>query len=210
MKKIINEIFLRFSKKIPTPQIGLGYTNNFTLFVAVMLSAQSTDVQVNKVTRLLFKHADSTYSMLALGEDKLKQYIKSIGLYNSKARNIIASCKIMIDKFNNTLPNNFNQLMSFPGIGPKSASVLLNSLFQCPIIGVDTHVHRVSNRIKICSTNSVKETDIILNKIIPNKWKFYAHNWLVLHGRIVCRAKKPMCSVCLIHDLCESSKKFLL
>ena len=206
-KKVVNEIFSRLSKQNPTPRIELNYTNNFTLFVAVVLSAQSTDKGVNKATPALFKKADDPQKMLLLGEEKLKEYIKSIGLYNSKAKNIIKASEIMVAEHDNKLPENFDDLYKLPGVGRKTANVLLNSLFNQYTIAVDTHVLRVSNRIGLCNTKTPDATEDALHKKIPDKWKKYAHHWLVLHGRYVCKAKKPMCSDCLIMDLCKFKKQ---
>ena len=202
-KKNINKMFLRLSNQIPNPKIELYHTNNFTLFVAVVLSAQSTDTRINTVTPNLFQIADNPYKMLILGEKKLKEYIKSIGIYNLKAKNIINACKMMVDKFYNQLPSTFEELVKLPGVGRKSANVLLNSLFNQLTIAVDTHVFRVCNRLGLCKTNSADATSLTLEKKIPRKWKKYAHHWLVLHGRYVCRARKPRCSECIISDLCK-------
>ena len=205
-KRIVDEIFLRFSRQTPTPRIELNYINNFTLFIAVVLSAQSTDKGVNKVTPALFKKADDPHKMLLLSEAGLKEYIKSIGLYNSKAKNIIKACEIMVAEHNNKLPENFDDLRKLPGVGRKTANVLLNSLFNHHTIAVDTHVLRVSNRIGLCNTKTPDATEAALHKEIPNKWKKYAHHWLVLHGRYVCKARKPLCSDCIIRDLCRFKK----
>jgi endonuclease-3 len=206
-RKNVDEIFEKLSEQNPTPKIELEYHNNFTLFVAVVLSAQSTDKGVNKATTALFKIADDPYKMLLLGEGKLKEYIKSIGLYNSKAKNIINSCKIMVDEYNNQLPGNFEDLLKLPGVGRKSANVLLNSLFNESTIAVDTHVFRVSNRLGLCKTKTPDATEFVLNKKISDKWKKYAHHWLVLHGRYICKARKPLCAECVIHHLCEFKDK---
>jgi endonuclease-3 len=208
-RMIVDEIFTRFCKERPKPRIELDYTNHFTLFVAVVLSAQSTDKGVNKATPLLFKEADTPYKMLLLGEARLKEYIKTIGLYNSKARNIIKSCKIMVEEYNNQLPDNFKDLCKLPGCGRKSANVLMSSLFQQHTIAVDTHVFRVSNRIGLCKTTTPETTEIALHKKIHAKWKRYAHHWLVLHGRYICKARKPMCFDCIILDLCKFKSKNL-
>jgi endonuclease-3 len=206
-KKTVDEIFLRFSKESPKPRIELEYSNNFTLFVAVVLSAQSTDKGVNKVTPKLFAEADDPYKMLLLGEAKLKEYIKSIGLYNSKAKNIIKACEIMVAQHANQLPDNFDELYKLPGVGRKTANVLMNSLFGHPTIAVDTHVFRVSNRIGLCETKTPEATEKALHAMIPAKWKDYAHHWLVLHGRYICKARKPMCPNCMIANLCEFQHK---
>ena len=209
-QKVIDQIFLRFSKQIAHPKSELYYTNHFTLFVAVILSCQSTDRMVNKITYKLFKLADTPYKMILLGELKLKNYIRTIGLYNMKAKNIINACQIMFDKFNNQLPDNFEKLIKLPGVGQKSANVLLNTLFHQPTIAVDTHVYRVSNRIGLCVTNSASQTHISLKDKIHYRWKQYAHNWLVLHGRYICKARKPLCQKCIIYDLCQFQDKTFL
>ena len=207
LRKNVDEIFDRLSKQRPSPKIELEYKNNFTLFVAVVLSAQSTDKGVNKVTPALFQIADDPYKMLMLGEGGLKDHIKSIGLYNSKAKNIINACQIMVDEYNSQLPDNFEDLCKLPGVGRKSANVLLNSLFNEPTIAVDTHVFRVSNRLGLCKTKTPDATEFSLNKKILVRWKKYAHHWLVLHGRYICKARKPICGECVIYDLCKFKDK---
>ena len=207
LRKNVDEIFDRLSKQRPSPKIELEYKNNFTLFVAVVLSAQSTDKGVNKVTPALFEIADDPYKMLMLGEGGLKDHIKSIGLYNSKAKNIMNACQIMIDEYNSQLPDNFEDLCKLPGVGRKSANVLLNSLFNEPTIAVDTHVFRVSNRLGLCKTKTPDATEFALNKKILVRWKKYAHHWLVLHGRYICKARKPICGECVIYDLCKFKDK---
>jgi len=207
LRKNVDEIFERLSKQRPSPKIELEYKNNFTLFVAVVLSAQSTDKGVNKVTPALFQIADDPYKMLMLGEGGLKDHIKSIGLYNSKAKNIMNACQIMVDEYNSQLPDNFNDLYRLPGVGRKSANVLLNSLFNEPTIAVDTHVFRVSNRLGLCKTKNPDATEFALNKKISIRWKKYAHHWLVLHGRYICKARKPICGECVIYDLCKFKDK---
>jgi endonuclease-3 len=207
LRKNVDEIFERLSKQRPSPKIELEYKNNFTLFVAVVLSAQSTDKGVNKVTPALFQVADDPYKMLMLGEVGLKDHIKSIGLYNSKAKNIMNACQIMVDEYNSQLPDNFEDLRKLPGVGRKSANVLLNSLFNEPTIAVDTHVFRVSNRLGLCKTKNPDATEFALNKKISVRWKKYAHHWLVLHGRYICKARKPICGECVIYDLCKFKDK---
>jgi endonuclease-3 len=207
LRKNVDEIFERLSKQRPSPKIELEYKNNFTLFVAVVLSAQSTDKGVNKVTPALFQIADDPYKMLMLGEGGLKDHIKSIGLYNSKAKNIMNACQIMVDEYNSQLPDNFEDLCKLPGVGRKSANVLLNSLFNEPTIAVDTHVFRVSNRLGLCKTKNPDATEFALNKKISVRWKKYAHHWLVLHGRYICKARKPICGECVIYDLCKFKDK---
>lgn len=206
-KKKINEIFTRFELKNSNPKIELDYYNPFTLLIAVILSAQSTDKGVNRATPKLFEIADNPYKMLELGENGLKEYIKSIGLYNSKARNIIKLCEVLATKYNGEVPSHFDELNALPGVGRKSANVVLNSLWNHKVIAVDTHVFRVSNRIGLCKTKNPLQTELALMKIVPNKWLDRAHHWLVLHGRYVCKARKPECNKCIINDLCDYYQK---
>lgn len=206
-KKDIEEIFIRFAKSKPDPKIELFHTNSYTLLVAVILSAQSTDKGVNIATTNLFTVADTPEKMILLGEEKLKNYIKTIGLYNSKARNIIAMSELLVKNHASNVPNSLESLQKLPGVGPKSANVILNSIFSKPTIAVDTHVFRVSNRIGFCKTTTPNDTEIKLNKTIPTKWKMKAHHWLVLHGRYVCIARKPKCNQCIILDLCQYKHK---
>ncbi len=201
-KKQVNKAFIRFSLQNTDPKIELNYINNYTLLIAVVLSAQSTDIRVNKVTQQLFKIVDTPKKMIILGEDKLKEHIKSIGLYNEKAKNIIAlSRKIIEDKLND-IPCDFQYLLSLPGVGRKSANVILNSAFGKPTVGVDTHVFRVSNRLGLTKARNVLQTEKQLLDSIPKQFLQKAHHWLVLHGRYICKAKKPMCDTCYINDLC--------
>ncbi|CAK8163557.1 Endonuclease III [Candidatus Xenohaliotis californiensis] len=199
---IIKEMLNRFRKENPNPTTELDYINNYTLLVAIMLSAQTTDKQVNKVTSKLFKILQSPKDTIKIGIEKLEEHISSIGLWRNKARNIVAMSQILIDKFNNTIPNNMEQLITLPGVGRKSANAFLITAFNLPMMPVDTHVFRVSNRIGIVSTNNVKTTEQELLKIIPKKDMANTHNWLVLHGRYTCKALKPRCNKCLISDLC--------
>ncbi len=198
----IEVIFERLSKERSNPEIELNYSTPFTLLVAVILSAQSTDKGVNKITTQLFAQADSPSKMLELGEEKLKSYIKSIGLYNSKAKNIIAMSKVLIEQFNETIPNNLEDLEKLPGVGRKSANVILNCIFNQPTIAVDTHVFRVSNRIGLCVSKTTLATEKRLTSVIPLMWRYKAHHWLVLHGRYICKARKPLCKICPIEDIC--------
>lgn len=202
-KKKINEIFTRFELKNATPKIELDYYSPFTLLIAVILSAQSTDKGVNRATPKLFEIADTPKKMLELGEDGLKHYIKSIGLYNSKARNIIKLCHVLDETYDGEVPTAFEDLNNLPGVGRKSANVVLNSLWNHKVIAVDTHVFRVSNRIGLCKTKNPLQTELALMKAVPDKWQDKAHHWLVLHGRYVCKARKPECNKCIINDLCE-------
>ncbi|MFV9927943.1 MAG: endonuclease III [Candidatus Midichloria sp.] len=206
-QKQIEEIFTRFATVKEKPLIELDYSTPYTLLVAVVLSAQSTDKTVNKATEKLFKVSDTPEKMVELGEEALKDFIRIIGLYNSKAKNIIALSKILIEKFNSVVPGNLEDLQTLPGVGRKSANVILNSIFEQNTIGVDTHVCRVSNRIGLCQTKNVLATEMELEKKIPDRFKRYAHHWLVLHGRYICKAKKPLCSQCVINDICQYENK---
>ena len=206
-KETIEEIFSRFSENKPEPKIELEYYSPFTLLVAVVLSAQATDKGVNKVTPSLFSVADTPEKMVLLGEDKLKGYIKTIGLHNAKARSIILLSKEILAKHNGNVPGDFEELIKLPGVGRKSAKVMLHSIWGAPVMAVDTHVFRVANRIGLCKANNVLQTEVQLEKVIPLKWLFKAHHWLVLHGRYVCKARKPDCPRCLINDLCQYKSK---
>jgi len=203
------EIFKRWRDINPKPTTELEFNSPFELLVAVALSAQSTDVGVNKATRRLFPVANTPETILALGEDGLKSYIKTIGLFNSKAKHIIQTCRIMIDKFDSIVPDNREDLESLPGVGRKTANVILNTAFGQPAMAVDTHIYRVSNRTKIAPGKNVLEVEKRLVKLIPEEFMVDAHHWLILHGRYVCKARKPMCSECVIVDLCEFNKKIL-
>lgn len=206
-KPEIIEIFSRFRENKPSPRIELNYINPYTLLVAVILSAQSTDKGVNKVTDRLFSVVTTPDEMLALGEDGLKDMIKTIGLYNSKASNIIKMSKMLIDEFESQVPNDYDSLCRLAGVGSKSANVILNSIFGHPTIAVDTHVFRVSNRIGLCKTKTPIETENKLPSIIPDEFKHLAHHWLVLHGRYVCVARSPKCSQCIIREICKFKNK---
>ena len=206
MKKTdIDKIFSILSKQNPHPKTELEYKNNYTLLVAVVLSAQSTDVGVNKATKKLFAVADNPEKMLQLGEEELKKYISTIGLYNSKARNIISLSKILFEKYNSIVPENLEILQSLPGVGRKTANVVLNCAFGHPTIAVDTHVFRVSNRLGIVHEKDVLKTEIALLKTIPKKWQQHAHHWLILHGRYICVARKPKCEICPLNNYCEKN-----
>jgi endonuclease-3 len=206
-KSDIDKIFSIFQSQNPHPQTELEYKNNYTLLVAVVLSAQSTDIGVNKATKKLFEIANSPEKMLKLGEEKLKKYINTIGLYNGKAKNVIALSKILVEKFNSEVPEDLEILQSLPGVGRKTANVVLNCAFGHPTIGVDTHVFRVSNRIGIVNEKDVLKTELALLKNIPKEWQQHAHHWLILHGRYVCTAKKPKCSECKIEEFCQFKNK---
>ncbi len=202
-KKKIDQIFAIWHKQNPHPKTELVFTNNYTLLVAVVLSAQSTDVSVNKATKELFKIADTPEKMLQLGEKNLKKYISTIGLYNGKAANIIKLSGDLIKKFNSEVPEDFESLKSLAGVGQKTANVVLNCAFGHPTIAVDTHVFRVANRIGFVLENTAEKTEIALLKVIPKKWQNHAHHWMILHGRYVCQARKPKCETCKITKFCK-------
>lgn len=206
-KKTIRKIFLRFRKANPHPTTELIFHNHFELLIAVILSAQATDKSVNKATQQLFTLANTPEKMHKLGENKLKEYIKNIGLYTGKAKNIIATCHILIEKFHSKVPDNREDLESLPGVGRKTANVILNTCFKQPTIAVDTHIFRVANRIGLAKGKTPLEVEKQLIKNIPDEFKHDAHHWLVLHGRYVCVARNPHCPECLIEDLCEYTHK---
>ncbi len=201
------EIFTRLREHNPEPTTELQYNSTFELLIAVILSAQATDVSVNKATEKLFAKAHTPQAMLKLGEDGLKKYIKTIGLYNSKAKNIIKTCKILIDEYDGEVPNNQKALESLPGVGRKTANVVRNTAFGEPTIAVDTHIFRVSNRTGIAPGKTVLEVEKKLLKVVPEEFKKDAHHWLILHGRYTCIARKPRCGACIIEDLCEYRDK---
>lgn len=208
-KKKYQEIFERFQKQNPHPTTELKYSTPFELLIAVMLSAQATDVSVNKATAKLFQVANTPQDLLDLGLDKLKDYIKSIGLYNSKAQNIMKTCKILIEEHRGEVPNQREALESLPGVGRKTANVILNTAFGQPTMAVDTHIFRVANRIGIAKGNTPLAVEKQLLKNVPPDFLHDAHHWLILHGRYVCTARKPHCKTCLIVDLCEYPDKNL-
>ena len=202
-----SEIFSRLKAEDPKPTTELEYTTPFELLVAVALSAQSTDKGVNKATRKLFAVANTPEKIFKLGEAGLKKHIKTIGLYNTKAANIIKTCKILIDQHNSIVPDDQKELEALPGVGRKTANVIRNTAFGHPTIAVDTHIFRVSNRTKIAPGKTVLEVEKKLIKFIPEEYKLDAHHWLILHGRYTCIARKPRCGSCIIEDLCEFKQK---
>ncbi len=202
-----HEIFSRLREHIKEPRSDLEYQSNFELLIAVLLSAQATDISVNKATAKLFPLANTPEQMLALGEDGVKQYIKTIGLFNSKAKNLIASCKILIEQHNSEVPEDRAALEALPGVGRKTANVVLNVAFGHPTIAVDTHIFRVSNRTAIAPGKDVLVVEKKLLKFVPEEFKLDAHHWLILHGRYTCIARKPRCGSCVIEDLCEFKQK---
>jgi endonuclease-3 len=203
----INKIFERLQAANPEPTTELIYRTNFELLIAVILSAQATDTSVNKATVGLFKAANTPEKLLALGEAGLKQHIKSIGLYSTKAKNIIKTCQILTKNFHSSVPDDRESLESLPGVGRKTANVILNTCFGQPTIAVDTHIFRVANRIGLAHGKTPLEVERQLEKNIPKQYKQNAHHWLILHGRYTCIARKPRCPTCLIRDLCEYSNK---
>lgn len=200
---IIRKIFLRFQKANPEPTTELIYRSDFELLVAVILSAQATDKSVNKVTEKLFKVANTPEKILRLGESELRDYVQSIGLYKTKAKNIIAACTLLIDRFHSKVPHTREELESLPGVGRKTANVILNTCFNKPVMAVDTHIFRVANRIGLAKGKTPLAVELQLEKNIPKAFLHNAHHWLILHGRYVCVARKPHCPTCIIKDLCE-------
>lgn len=197
------EIYRRLKKQNPRPRTELRYRSPFELLVAVVLSAQATDVGVNKATRKLFPVANTPDRMLALGEAGLKRYIRTIGLFNSKARNIIRACRILVNEHGGKVPRDRAALEALPGVGRKTANVILNTAFGEPTIAVDTHIFRVANRTKLAPGKTPRQVEDKLLKFTPDEYKRDAHHWLILHGRYVCKARKPDCPNCVIVDLCE-------
>lgn len=202
-----HEIFTRLRAANPDPKTELEYNNPFELLVAVTLSAQATDVGVNKATRKLFPVANTPEAIYALGVDGLKEYIKTIGLYNAKAENVIKACKMLVELHDSVVPDNREDLEALPGVGRKTANVVLNTAFGQPAMAVDTHIFRVSNRTKIAPGKNVLEVEKKLMRFIPKEFLIDAHHWLILHGRYTCIARKPRCGSCLIEDLCEFKQK---
>ena len=204
----IDRIFQLLSKENPHPKTELKYINQYTFLISVVLSAQSTDVSVNKVTKDLFKIAKNPKEMTDLGEKNLKKFIKTIGLYNTKAKNIILLSKEIIKKYNNKIPEEFDKLVSLPGVGNKTASVYQNSILKLPRIAVDTHVFRVSNRLGIVRTKTADQTQLQLEKIVPKKWKENAHHLLIFHGRRICKSQNPSCDQCFLNKWCSYNQAY--
>lgn len=200
-------IFKQFKSQNPHPTTELKYNNPFELLVAVVLSAQATDVSVNKATEKLFAVAKTPEAILRLGLNGLKKFIRTIGLYNAKAANIIKTSKIILEQHQGRVPDNREALEQLPGVGRKTANVILNTAFGQPVIAVDTHIFRVSNRTGIAPGKNVLEVEKRLMKFVPDEYKLEAHHWLILHGRYVCLARKPRCGDCVIYDLCEWKEK---
>lgn len=201
------EIFSRLQKQNPSPTTELNFNSEFELLISVILSAQATDISVNKATGPLYKVANTPEAMYQLGEKKLKSFIKTIGLYNTKAKNIIKTCKILIDQHNSQVPEDRQALEALPGVGRKTANVILNTAFGHPTIAVDTHIYRVSNRTGIAPGKTVLEVEKRLLRLVPEEFRQDAHHWLILHGRYICIARTPKCPNCIINDLCEFRTK---
>ncbi len=201
------QILAKLREANPTPTTELQYQSTFELLIAVILSAQATDVSVNKATEKLYAVANTPEAILALGESGLKAYIKTIGLFNSKASNIIKTCQLLIDQHDSVVPNNRRDLEALPGVGRKTANVVLNTAFGEPTMAVDTHIFRLGNRINFAPGRTVLEVEKKLLKVIPDEFIRDAHHWLILHGRYVCIARKPRCGACVIYDECEYKHK---
>ncbi|MFW1676838.1 endonuclease III [Pontibacter sp. JAM-7] len=202
-----HEIFSRLRDDNPNPTTELAYSSPFELLIAVILSAQATDVGVNKATRKLYPEANTPEAIYALGVDGLKEYIKTIGLFNAKAENVIKTCKALIEQHGSVVPDSREALEALPGVGRKTANVVLNTAFGQPTMAVDTHIFRVSNRTRIAPGKNVNEVEQKLLRFIPKEFLQDAHHWLILHGRYICTARKPRCGACLIEDLCEFKQK---
>ncbi|MEH6578263.1 MAG: endonuclease III [Amphritea sp.] len=202
-----HQIFSRLRAENPNPTTELEFSSPFELLIAVLLSAQATDVGVNKATRKLYPIANTPETIYALGVDGLKEYIKTIGLFNTKAENVIKTCKILMDQHNSEIPDDREALEALPGVGRKTANVVLNTAFGHPAMAVDTHIFRVSNRTKIAPGKNVLEVEKKLMRFVPKEFLVDAHHWLILHGRYICVARKPKCGACIIEDLCEFKDK---
>ncbi len=201
------QLYERLAKANPNPTTELNYRSPFELLVSVVLSAQATDVSVNKATAKLFAVANTADTILALGEDRLKPYIRTIGLFNSKAKNILGACEILVEQHGGQVPRSREALEALPGVGRKTANVILNTAFGEPTIAVDTHIFRVSNRTGLATGKDVLAVEKKLERFTPDEFKRDAHHWLILHGRYVCKARKPNCPECLIADLCDYKPK---
>ncbi|MFT5501777.1 MAG: endonuclease-3 [Woeseiaceae bacterium] len=206
-REIRTQIYSRLREKIPQPETELQYASEFELLISVILSAQATDISVNKATAILYPVANTPRTIFELGPTTLRNYIKTIGLYNSKADNIIKTCRILLDRFGGEVPRTREELESLPGVGRKTANVILNTAFGEPTIAVDTHIFRVSNRTGLAKGKTPLEVEKRLTRLTPDEFRLDAHHWLILHGRYTCKARKPECPDCVIHDLCEYRSK---
>ncbi|WP_294609617.1 endonuclease III [Roseovarius sp.] len=205
----LREIFGRFHAADPEPKGELDHVNAYTLLVAVALSAQATDVGVNRATHELFKIVDTPQKMLDLGEEALIEHIKTIGLYRNKARNVMKLSKILVEEYDGVVPNSRAALQSLPGVGRKTANVVLNMWWRMPAQAVDTHIFRIGNRTGICPGRDVNVVERAIEDNVPADYQLHAHHWLILHGRYTCKARKPLCATCIIRDLCEFEDKNL-
>ncbi|MCB1418344.1 MAG: endonuclease III [Notoacmeibacter sp.] len=206
-KDEVREIFRRFQVQRPEPKGELAYVNPFTLVVAVALSAQATDAGVNKATKELFRIADTPAKMLALGEEKVGEHIRTIGLWRNKAKNVIALSRKLVDDFGGVVPQTREELVTLPGVGRKTANVVMSMAFGIPTMAVDTHIFRIANRIGLAPGKSPDEVEHQLMRVVPEDYLFHAHHWLILHGRYCCKARKPDCEACVIADICKSAEK---
>ena len=209
-KNKVYEFYSNLQEQNPEPKGELFYVNKYTLLVAVVLSAQATDIGVNKATRILFKKVQSPKKMIELGEPQLRNYIRTIGLFNSKAKNIIKLSHILLDEFNGSIPEDRDKLQSLPGVGRKTANVVLNIAFGHPTIAVDTHLFRVGNRTGIASGKTPLEVEKKFEKVTPSEFMHQAHHWLILLGRYVCKARKPDCPICVVNEFCNFKNKTTL
>ena len=206
-KHIRTEMFQRWREANPHPTTELQFNTPFELLIAVLLSAQATDAGVNKATAKLFPVANTPQAMLDLGLEGIMQYTRTIGLYKTKSKHIIETCKILVQQYGGEIPHTREELEALPGVGRKTANVVLNTAFRQPVMAVDTHIFRVANRTKLAPGKNVREVEDKLMKFIPKEFLLDAHHWLILHGRYTCKAQKPQCSKCLIYDLCEYEGK---
>ena len=206
-KAELTAIFCRFRDNCPEPKGELNYTNPYTLLVAVVLSAQATDVGVNKATERLFRIVETPEQMVRLGESKLREHIKTIGLYRGKAKNVIGLSRILIDEYGGEVPCSRDELVRLPGVGRKTANVVLSIAFGVPTIAVDTHIFRISNRLGIAEADTPEAVEALLERRIPAEFLYHAHHWLILHGRYTCKSRKPLCEGCIIGDLCKYKHK---
>lgn len=203
-------LFARLADALPEPKSELEYTNPFTLLVAVVLSAQATDAGVNKATRALFAAADTPQKMVELGEERVRDFIKTIGLFNTKAKNVIALSKALVEEHGGEVPPDREALQKLPGVGRKTANVVLNVAFGQPTIAVDTHIFRLGNRLGLAPGKTPDEVEASLERIVPKRFLHGAHHWLILHGRHVCKARRPLCEACVIYDLCKAEERRVL
>jgi endonuclease-3 len=206
-KADIEAFFQRLSDANPAPETELAFINPFTLLVAVVLSAQATDVSVNKATVELFRLADTPEKMLALGEETVRYHIRTIGLFNTKAKNVIALSRLLIERHGGVVPEDRASLEALPGVGRKTANVVLNVAFGHPTIAVDTHIFRVGNRTGLAPGKTPLEVELALERVVPKRWRLHAHHWLILHGRYICKARAPACPDCPVRDLCAYKAK---